>query len=91
MIECTPQELLPIMPPSVQRSWVAGSGRSEVMLFGGGAERIEDDSGLDAGDAAGGVDSRMRAMYFEKSRMTAALQHCPANAVPAPRASNGAR
>ena len=26
MTEWTPQELLPIMPPRVQRSWVAGSG-----------------------------------------------------------------
>ena len=26
MIECTPQELLPIMPPKVQWLWVAGSG-----------------------------------------------------------------
>ena len=35
--------------------------------------------------------SRMPAMYFEKSRMTAALQHCPASDVPPPRASSGAR
>ena len=26
MTECTPQESLPIMPPSVQRLWVTGSG-----------------------------------------------------------------
>jgi hypothetical protein len=27
-----------------------------VVLFGGGAKRVEDYSGLDAGDAAGGID-----------------------------------
>jgi hypothetical protein len=29
---------------------------SEMVLFGGGAESVEDDSGLYAGDAAGGID-----------------------------------
>ena len=29
-------------------------------------------------------------MYFEKSRMTAALQPCPASEVPAPRERTGA-
>jgi hypothetical protein len=29
---------------------------SEMVLFGGSAESIKDDSGLHAGDAAGGID-----------------------------------
>jgi hypothetical protein len=36
------------------RGWVGSE--SEVMFFGGGPEMVEDDSGLDAGDAAGGID-----------------------------------
>jgi len=38
-----------------------GIGREgEMVLFGGGAKSVEHDSGLDAGDTAGGID-------FEKS------------------------
>ena len=57
MMECTPQELLPIMPPRVQRSCVAGSGAKVRWCFSAAARRcVEDDSGLDAGDAAVGID-----------------------------------
>src|SRR5580698_2420064 len=31
-------------------------GEGEVVLFGGGSEMVEHDSGLHAGDAAGGID-----------------------------------
>ena len=68
-----------------------GIGREgEVMFFGGVAEGVEHDAGLHAGDAAGGIDLEDRAMYLEKSRTTATLQHCPASEVPPPRQSSGA-
>ena len=37
-----------------------------------------------------GSSSRIRFMYFEKSKTTATLQHCPARLVPPPRLSTGA-
>ena len=37
-----------------------------------------------------GSSATMRFMYFEKSRMTATLQHWPARLVPPPRGSTGA-
>src|ERR1700691_5459689 len=40
MTECTPQELLPIMPPRVQRSWVAGSGAKVRWCFSAAARRV---------------------------------------------------
>ena len=92
MIECTPQELLPIMPPRVQRSWRRGIGREgQVVLLGGGAKVSRTTPGSTRAMRRTGSISRMLAMYFEKSRTMAALQHCPASDVPPPRASSGAR
>jgi hypothetical protein len=45
---------------------------------------------VSAMSARAGSISRMRAMYLEKSRTTATLQHCPARLVPVPRGSTGA-
>ena len=61
----TPQELLPIMPPSVQREWVAGSGaKVRLWTLGGIAETVQDDAGLDRSKlVAGGVErARWRCM-----------------------------
>ena len=57
MTECTPQELLPIMPPSdaaVVSGWV-GAER-QVMLLGGVAEVVKNDSGLHSGGTAARID-----------------------------------
>ncbi len=72
---------------------VVGSGigrEGEVMLFGCGAKASRTTPGSTRAMRRAASISRMDAMYFEKSRMTAALQHCPASEVPPPRASNGA-
>ena len=88
---CTPQELLPIIPPSVQRLCVAGSGaKVRSCFFGGVAQRVEHDAGLDAGELLRRVELQDACMYFEKSRTTATLQHWPARLVPPPRESTGA-
>ena len=55
--ECTPQELLPIMPPRVQRSWDGRIGpEGQMMFFGSVAEMIEHHSGLDPGNAPRRID-----------------------------------
>ncbi len=52
-----PQELLPIMPPSVQRLCVEGSGPNVRWWASAGvAQRIEDDARLDAREPPGGID-----------------------------------
>ena len=53
MTERTPHELLPIMPPSVQRSCVDGIGpEREAVLLGRVAEMVEHDAGLRRARAA---------------------------------------
>ena len=41
--ECEPQELLPIMPPRVQRLWVEGSGPKRQAVRGGGVPQLVQD------------------------------------------------
>jgi hypothetical protein len=81
------------MPPMVQRLCVAGSGAKvrANFQFGLFADAVEDsDAGLDSHGAWRGRPRPMAFMYFEKSRMTAALHACPASEVPAPRVRMGA-
>ena len=88
---CTPHELLPIMPPSVQRLCVAGSG-ANVSWCSSAASRTRSSTmpGCTRATPLPGSSSTMRFMYFEKSMMTATLQHWPARLVPAPRGRIGA-
>ena len=63
-----------------------GIGREgEFVLLGFGAQRVEDDSGLDARTRVRRSSSTTPCMYFEKSRTTATLQVWPATLVPPPR------
>ena len=64
-----PQELLPIMPPSVLRLCVAGIGaEGEPVLAGGVPQFVQHDAGLArAHSARSGFNSTMRFMYLEKS------------------------
>ena len=89
--ECGPQELLPIMPPSVQRECVAGSGREgEAVRFGRVAQRVAHHAGLDARDARRARRSTStRSRYFEQSITTATLTVWPLSEVAPPRASTG--
>ena len=91
MIECTPQELLPIMPPSVQQPCVAGSGPN-VRPWPSAAARSASRTtpGSTRAVRASGSISTMRARYFEQSSTTATLQHWPARLVPPPRGRIGA-
>ena len=53
MTECTPQELLPTMPPRVQRLCEAGSGPKVRLCFSAAARKmVKNNPGLDTRDAA---------------------------------------
>ena len=85
-----PQELLPIMPPSVQFMWVAGSGPKRRPV---GASRSFSTSSTMPGSTThvrepGSTESR-RLQYFDQSSTTAVFVHCPARLVPPPRDSTG--
>ena len=67
---------------------VGGEGEGE--FFCGVADAVENDAGLDVDGFLLGSIASMPFMYFEKSRMTAALQPWPAREVPAPRERRGA-
>ena len=85
-----PQELLPIMPPRVQRLCVAGSGpKVRWCCSACVAQVVEHHARLDAGRAcASGSIARTWFRYFDKSMTTATLQHCPARLVPPPAAQD---
>ena len=87
MTECVPQELLPIIPPSVQWLWVDGSGpKVRPCCLGRVAQVVEHAARLHAREACGPGRARAsRCRYFEKSMTTATLQHWPARLVPPPR------
>ena len=78
------------MPPSVQWSWVAGSG-AKVSPYFSAAPRSSSrmTPGCTRARRRPESSSRTRFRYFEKSITTATLQHCPARLVPQPRASTG--
>src|SRR5438128_112788 len=91
MTECTPQELLPIIPPSVQWVWVAGSGPNTRLCARAAACSVSSTvPGCTRASRVSASISSTRFMYFEVSMTTATLQHCPARLVPPPRASTGA-
>ena len=88
--ECEPQALLPIIPPSVQRLCVDGSGPN-VSPYGAAAARRSSSTtpGWTRAVARSGsmlsTDRRCR----EKSMTTASLTACPPMLVAAPRGSTG--
>src|ERR1700751_695014 len=87
----TPQELLPIMPPMVQREWVAGSGAKVRANFSAASRtRSRTMPGWTWTVFLMGSIASMPFMYLEKSRMTAVLHPWPAREVPAPRERRGA-
>jgi hypothetical protein len=88
--ECVPQELLPIMPPRVHRSWVAGSTENVSPCFLA-APRSWSQITPGWTRAVRAPASRLTIwfMYLEKSNTTAAFTLWPASPVPQPRASTG--
>ncbi len=89
--ECAPQELLPIMPPSVQRLCVAGSGPKVRPCRSASPRRLSHTTpgSTSAVRAAASIEST-RSMYFEQSNTTATFTLCPQSEVPPPRARTGA-
>ena len=88
--ECGPQELLPIMPPSVQRECVAGSG-AKVRPCASAALRSASHTtpgSTRASRARASIDSTW-SRYFEQSITTATLTAWPLSEVAPPRASTG--
>src|SRR6202045_351306 len=86
MMECTPQELLPIIPPRLQYSWVDGSG-PKVRL--NSLARLRSLSRTQPGCTqvyfSLGLISMIWFRYLEKSTITPTLQDCPLRLVPPPR------
>ena len=79
-----PHELLPIIPPRVQWSWVAG--------FGPNIRRCDASWALSSSRTMPGSTTQVlawastetsRLQYFDQSMITATLQVCPARLVPA--------
>jgi hypothetical protein len=91
MTEWTPQELLPIIPPSVQWLWVAGSG-PKVRPCRQACRRSVSSTqpGCTRARRLPGSSSSTRPTCFDQSTTTATLQVCPARPVPPPRESTGA-
>ena len=88
--ECAPQELLPIMPPSVQRLWVAGSGPKVSPCFSAASRSASQTApGSTRAVCATGSMSSTRFRYFEVSMTTATLTHWPFCEVPPPRGRMG--
>jgi hypothetical protein len=89
--ERTPHELLPIIPPSVQWSCVEGSGPNVRPCASASRRRSSRIvPGSTRASFLSGSISSTRFRYFEKSIITATLQHCPARLVPPPREMTGA-
>ena len=89
--ECGPHELLPIMPPSVQRVCVAGSG-ANVRPCASAASRSASHTtpGSTRAVRATGSTASTRSRYFEQSMTTATLTLWPHIEVPPPRGRIGA-
>ncbi len=88
---CMPQELLPIIPPSVLWVCVAGSGPNH-RPYGAAAARRSSSTmpGSTRAQPSSALISSTRLRYLEQSSTTATLQHSPASDVPPPRARIGA-
>jgi len=84
--ECGPQELLPIMPPRVQRECVAGSGANVSPWRSAAACSASHTApGSTRARRAEASTPSTRSRYFEQSMTTAALTLWPHIEVPAPR------
>jgi len=71
-----PQELFPIIPPSVQRLCVEGSGPNvELVFFGLVSQRVQHDPWLNSCESSTCVQLENLFMYLVKSSTTATLQH----------------
>ena len=89
--ECTPHELLPIIPPSVQWLCVEGSGANiKPCCLAASCNESKMTPGSTWAVRVSGSRLTTRFMYFDVSRTTATLQHWPAKLVPPPRARMGA-
>jgi hypothetical protein len=89
--ECEPQELLPIMPPRVQRLCVAGSGPKVRRCFSAAWRSTSHTTpGSTRAVSLFSSTSSTRFMYLLASITTATLTLCPFIEVPAPRGSTGA-
>ena len=91
MIEWTPHELLPSIPPMLQYSCVDVSGaKTRPMLLGLVLEAVVDLARLDAGARASGSIQLVRLTYLEKSMTIGDVRVAPVRAVPPPRLTIGA-
>src|SRR6266571_6176698 len=90
MTECTPQDLLPIIPPKLQYSCVEGSGPKVILNL---LARLRSLSSTQPGCTQAyfsvGLISIIWFRYLEKSTITATLQDCPERLVPPPRGRSG--
>src|SRR4051794_11164708 len=86
-----PHELLPIIPPSVQLGWVAGSGPYRSPCC---SSCLLSTSSTIPGSTTqvrlAGSTEISRLQYFAQSIITAVFVHCPARLVPPPRETRGA-
>ena len=88
--ECEPHELLPIIPPSVQRLCVEGSGPKRRPCGAAASWRRSSTSpGWTTAVPASGSRDSSRFMCRVKSRTTPVPVACPAIEVPPPRATTG--
>ena len=85
-----PHELLPIMPPMVQLTWVEGLGPTIQPDAQPVVEAVEFDAGFHDRGADIVVHRHHPGAKFAQSITTPALQHCPAR-LPPPTDSNGTR
>src|SRR5689334_1357790 len=85
-----PQELLPIMPPSVQVAWGAGSrpNRNPVASSCRFSSSSTIPGWITHRRASASTDSTL-VQYLDQSSTTAVFVHCPARLVPPPRDSTG--
>src|SRR5262249_24346241 len=91
IIEWTPQELLPIIPPRLQYSCVEGSGPKVRPYWLARLRRLSRTTpGCTQANFSCGLIARIWLTYFEKSTITATLHDCPQRLVPPPRGSSGA-
>ncbi|CAM5670428.1 hypothetical protein SFUMM280S_01902 [Streptomyces fumanus] len=88
--ECEPHALLPIMPPSVQRLWVEGSGPKRRPCGAAASwSRSSTSPGCTTAVRAAGSRASSRFMCRVKSSTTPVPVACPAIEVPPPRGTTG--
>src|SRR6266545_4640740 len=88
--ECDPQELLPIMPPSVQRLWVDGSGpKSRPWAAAARRRSSRTTPGSTVATRASGSSRTIRSRCREQSTTTPGPTAWPPMLVPPPRKVSG--